>query len=121
MSNYQAFETLREHKARLHGSVLLGTGVELAAWSNCNDRVTQESADHHTLSLYVADGYECYQQVPGGWRNGGGPDRFCIMPRQYASTGMCAAICRSCTCIAPTGICGSWRSRHGIAARRRST
>ena len=45
MSNYQAFETLREHKARLHGSVLLGTGVELAAWSNCNDRVTQESAD----------------------------------------------------------------------------
>ena len=86
MSNYQAFETLREHKARLHGSVLLGTGVELAAWSNCNDRVTQESADHHTLSLYVADGYECYQQVPGGWRNGGGPDRFCIMPRQYAST-----------------------------------
>ena len=61
------------------------------AWSwppgpNCNDRVTQESADHHTLSLYVADGYECYQQVPGGWRNGGGPDRFCIMPRQYAST-----------------------------------
>ena len=44
MSNYQAFETLREHKARLHGSVLLGTGVELAARSNCNDRVTQESA-----------------------------------------------------------------------------
>ena len=66
MSNYQAFETLREHKARLHGSVLLGTGVELAAWSNCNDRVTQESADHHTLSLYVADGYECYQHGPTG-------------------------------------------------------
>ncbi|CAI1523492.1 helix-turn-helix domain-containing protein [Serratia proteamaculans] len=86
MSSYKAFETLREHNARLHNSVQLGSGVELAAWSNCNDRITQESADHHTLSLYVADGYECYQKVPGGWKNGGGPDRFCIMPRQYEST-----------------------------------
>ncbi|AEF45421.1 transcriptional regulator, AraC family [Serratia sp. AS12] len=86
MSRYKAFETLREHKARLHGSVQLGSGVELAAWSNRDDRITQESADHHTLSLYVADGYECYQKVPGGWKNGGGPDRFCIMPRQYEST-----------------------------------
>ncbi|EFE94790.1 helix-turn-helix domain-containing protein [Serratia odorifera] len=86
MSKYQAFETLRQHKARLHQHLLLGSGVELAAWSNCDDRITQESADHHTLSLYVADGYECYQKVPGGWRNGGGPDRFCIMPRQYEST-----------------------------------
>ncbi len=60
--------------------------MQLAAWSNCNDRITQESADHHTLSLYVADGYECYQKVPGGWQNGGGPDRFCIMPRHYEST-----------------------------------
>ena len=86
MSRYKAFETLREHKAQLHNSVQLGSGVELAAWSNRNDRITQESADHHTLSLYVADGYECYQKVPGGWKNGGGPDRFCIMPRQYEST-----------------------------------
>jgi AraC family transcriptional regulator len=83
---YLAFETLRQHKARLHNSVQLGSGVQLAAWSNCNDRITQESADHHTLSLYVADGYECYQKVPGGWQNGGGPDRFCVMPRQYEST-----------------------------------
>jgi AraC family transcriptional regulator len=83
---YLAFETLHQHKARLHNSVQLGSGVQLAAWSNCNDRITQESADHHTLSLYVADGYECYQKVPGGWQNGGGPDRFCVMPRQYEST-----------------------------------
>lgn len=86
MSRYKAFETLREHKAQLHNSVQLGSGVELAAWSNRDDCITQESADHHTLSLYVADGYECYQKVPGGWKNGGGPDRFCIMPRQYEST-----------------------------------
>lgn len=86
MSRYKAFETLREHNAQLHNNVQLGSGVEIAAWSNRNDRITQESADHHTLSLYVADGYECYQKVPGGWKNGGGPDRFCIMPRQYEST-----------------------------------
>ncbi|KEY57407.1 AraC family transcriptional regulator [Serratia sp. DD3] len=83
---YQAFETLRRHRAQLHNSVQLGSGVQLAAWSNRNDCVTQESADHHTLSLYVADGYECYQKVLGGWQNGGGPDHFCIMPRQYEST-----------------------------------
>lgn len=84
--SYLAFETLHKHKARLHNSVQLGSGVQLAAWSNSHDRITQESADHHTLSLYIADGYECYQKVPGGWQNGGGPDRFCIMPRQYEST-----------------------------------
>ncbi|MHC5174409.1 AraC family transcriptional regulator [Serratia rhizosphaerae] len=86
MSAYKAFTTLQEHKARLHHHLHLASGVELAAWSNCDDRITQESADHHTLSLYVADGYECYQKVPDGWRNGGGPDHFCIMPRQYEST-----------------------------------
>ncbi|VEA73627.1 Uncharacterised protein [Serratia rubidaea] len=86
MSAYKAFATLHEHKAQLHHHLRLASGVELAAWSNCDDRITQESADHHTLSLYVADGYECYQKVPGGWRNGGGPDHFCIMPRQYEST-----------------------------------
>jgi len=50
---YQAFETLRKHKAVLHDSVALGSGIQLAAWSNKNDIVTQESPDHHTLSLYV--------------------------------------------------------------------
>lgn len=86
MSSYQAFETLSEHRATLHNNVLLASGVELAAWSNSHDRITQESADHHTLSLYIADGYECYQKTANGWKNGGGPDRFCIMPRQYEST-----------------------------------
>jgi AraC family transcriptional regulator len=86
MSRYKAFNILHQHKAQLHDSVLLGNGVELAAWSNQFDRITQERADHHTLSLYVAEGYECYQKVPGGWRNGGGPDRFCIMPEQYESS-----------------------------------
>ncbi len=37
-------------------------------------------SDHHTLSLYVADGYESYQRrrTAGKWRR---PDRFCLMPK----------------------------------------
>ncbi|WP_077294765.1 helix-turn-helix domain-containing protein [Yersinia proxima] len=86
LERYQAFETLREHKAHLHDCVQLGSGIQLAAWSNRNDCVTQESPDHHTLSLYVADGYECYHKTRAGWKNGGGPDRFCIMPKGSLSS-----------------------------------
>ncbi len=86
VERYQAFETLREHKARLHDCVQLGSGIQLAAWSNRDDCVTQESPDHHTLSLYVADGYECYHKTRAGWKNGGGPDRFCIMPKGSLSS-----------------------------------
>ncbi|CNF42754.1 TPA: helix-turn-helix transcriptional regulator [Yersinia enterocolitica] len=86
LERYQAFETLREHKARLHDCVQLGSGIQLAAWSNRDDCVTQENPDHHTLSLYVADGYECYHKTRAGWKNGGGPDRFCIMPKGSLSS-----------------------------------
>lgn len=85
MSSYATFENLKQHNATLHDSVRLGSGVELAAWSNKHDRITQQS-DHHTLSLYIADGYECYQKTPQGWRNGGGPDHFCLMPKDSQFT-----------------------------------
>ncbi|CNE66723.1 AraC family transcriptional regulator [Yersinia rohdei] len=86
LQRYQAFETLRTHKAHLHDSVQLGSGIQLAAWSNRDDCVTQENPDHHTLSLYIADGYECYHKTRAGWKNGGGPDRFCIMPKHSVSS-----------------------------------
>lgn len=79
-AHYQAIDTLSQHKARLHDSVRLGSGIQLASWSNRDDRIEQQY-DHHTLSLYVADGYETYLKTPAGWRNGGGPDRFCLMPK----------------------------------------
>ncbi|WP_245929994.1 helix-turn-helix domain-containing protein [Mangrovibacter plantisponsor] len=82
---YHAFENLRQHKAVLHDSVQLNSGVQLASWSNKHDTITQMS-DHHTLSLYVADGYETYHKTRQGWKNGGGPDRFCLMPEQSEST-----------------------------------
>ncbi|CNE40190.1 helix-turn-helix domain-containing protein [Yersinia nurmii] len=84
--NYQAFDTLRGHKAQLQNSVRLGSGIQLAAWTNSQDCVTLDNPDHHTLSLYVADGYECYHKTAGGWKNGGGPDRFCIMPKDSYSS-----------------------------------
>lgn len=85
MSSYRAFEHMQQHKATLHDEVRLGSGIQLAAWSNKHDRLTLQN-DHHTLSLYIADGYECYQKTPHGWRNGGGPDRFCLMPKDSLFT-----------------------------------
>jgi AraC family transcriptional regulator len=82
---YGTFETLQQQNAVLRGTVELNSGIQLAAWYNHLDRITVRS-DHHTLSLYVADGYESYQKTPHGWKNGGGPDRFCLMPKGDEST-----------------------------------
>ena len=82
---YGAFENLRKHKAVLHNAVALNSGIQLAAWSNKRDTITQY-CDHHTLSLYIADGYESYHKTSAGWKNGGGPDRFCLMPKESEST-----------------------------------
>ena len=82
---YGAFENLRKHKAVLHNAVALNSGIQLAAWSNKRDTITQY-CDHHTLSLYIADGYESYHKTSAGWKNGGGPDRFCLMPKESESS-----------------------------------
>lgn len=82
---YGTFETLRRQNAVLRETVELNSGIQLAAWYNNLDTVTVRS-NHHTLSLYVADGYESYQKTPQGWKNGGGPDRFCLMPKGAEST-----------------------------------
>jgi AraC family transcriptional regulator len=34
----------------------------------------------------VADGYESYHKTSAGWKNGGGPDRFCLMPKESESS-----------------------------------
>ncbi|MDF7760522.1 AraC family transcriptional regulator [Kosakonia cowanii] len=81
---YDAFENLRKHNAVLHNSVALHDGIQLAAWSNKRDTITQY-CNHHTLSLYIADGYESYHKTASGWKNGGGPDRFCLMPKESES------------------------------------
>lgn len=82
---YQAFENLRQHRTRLQGSVRLGSGIQLAAWRNDFDCVTQCS-DHHTLSLYTEAGFDTWHKTPSGWKGGGAPDRFCLMPENSEST-----------------------------------
>jgi AraC family transcriptional regulator len=36
--------------------------------------------------MYVTEGYETYQKTASGWKNGGGPDRFCLMPEDSETT-----------------------------------
>ncbi|NIE70768.1 AraC family transcriptional regulator [Pantoea sp. ICBG 1758] len=85
MSDYQTFTMLKNRKAQLRDSVPLSGGIRLAAWFNSGDRVTNHS-DHHTLSLYIEEGYDTWHKTAHGWRNGGAPDRFCLMPSGMEST-----------------------------------
>ena len=81
---YDTFETLRQQNAVLRETVALNTGIQLAAWYNKHDTITVKS-NHHTLSLYVADGYESYQNAGWleKWRWAGS---FCLMPEESEST-----------------------------------
>ncbi|WP_035373018.1 helix-turn-helix domain-containing protein [Acinetobacter gerneri] len=83
--NYQTIQQLQQHKAQLIDTTILGSHMQLAAWKNQHDLVSVCS-NHHTLSLYVEGGYESYRKTPLGWRNGGAPDRFCLMPKGQEST-----------------------------------
>ena len=58
---YQTLEQLQQSKAKLHETVVLDENMQLAFWSNQQDRV-RVCSDHHTLSLYIQDGYESYQK-----------------------------------------------------------
>lgn len=60
---YQTLEQLQQSKAKLHETVVLDENMQLAFWSNQQDRVSVCS-DHHTLSLYIQDGYEKLSKNP---------------------------------------------------------
>ena len=95
--SYDAFEKLSQHNAVLHESVELRSGVQLAAWSNKRDTITQY-CDHHTLSLYVADGYESCCQ------------------KRVNLPGISATTSRSCIFTALTRICVKSGKKSGIKA-----
>lgn len=82
---YKTIEQLQLHKTQLLDTVQMGSGMQMAAWSNANDTVSVCS-NHHTLSLYIKGGYESYRKTKSGWRNGGAPDRFCLLPEGQEST-----------------------------------
>lgn len=81
---YQTLEQLQQSKAKLHETVVLDENMQLAFWSNQQDRVSVCS-DHHTLSLYIQDGYESYQKHlrAGKWR---WTRTFCLLPEHQEST-----------------------------------
>ena len=81
---YQTRQQLEQTHAVLHDSVSLSSGMQLAQWSNQRDHVAVCS-DHHTLSLYVHEGYESYHKTGRGWKNGGAPGKFCLMPKHQHS------------------------------------
>lgn len=82
---YQTISQLQQHKTQLMDTIQIGSGMQMAVWNNHHDRV-RVCSDHHTLSLYIQDGYESYRKTHSGWKNGGGPDRFCLMPEGQDST-----------------------------------
>ena len=82
---YKTIEQLQQHKAQLLDTVKLDSHMQMAVWYNQRDRVSVCS-NHHTLSLYTQGGYESYRQTKSGWKNGGAPDRFCLMPKDQEST-----------------------------------
>ena len=63
---FAVFDSLRQHNTRLLDNAYLANGTGLAAWYNERDLIALENADHHTLSLYTADGYQSY--FSASWR-----------------------------------------------------
>lgn len=86
MYMYEAIQVLSEHKAKLEKSVTLNNDTQLVIWQNSHDRVTFENTRHHTFSMYIDDGFESYHKRTDGWFNGGGPGRFCLLPKESIST-----------------------------------
>lgn len=82
---YRAISQLLKHHAVLHDSILLASGLQLAAWSNRHAEVDIVH-DHPVLSLYIRGGRDTLYKSPGGWRGGGAPGRFCLLPQDWPSS-----------------------------------
>ncbi|KUJ00104.1 AraC family transcriptional regulator [Vibrio sp. MEBiC08052] len=82
---YQMIECLQNHKAQRLDSTVLENGTGVTSWTNQYAMIDVNAPDHHTLSLYIKDGYQSFLKTPHGWRNGGKPDRLCLMPKDYSS------------------------------------
>ncbi len=109
---YQTLEQLQQSKAKLHETVVLDENMQLAFWSNQQDRVSVCS-DHHTLSLYIQDGYESYQKTPAGWKNGGGRVVFAYCLNIRSRLGISEVGLNSFTCIILTNICVMLPKKYG--------
>lgn len=113
---YQTLEQLQQSKAKLHETVVLDENMQLAFWSNQQDRVSVCS-DHHTLSLYIQDGYESYQKTPAGWKMAVDPDVFAYCPSIRSRLGTYVVGLNLSTCITPINICVMLLKKYGTKSR----
>ncbi|WP_283150012.1 helix-turn-helix transcriptional regulator [Silvimonas soli] len=80
---HNVFATLSRSRAALERSGSLGDGMAVAQWNNHNDATTYRGPGHHTLSLYLAGGYQTWRRDrPGIY---GAPGKLCLLPDEHES------------------------------------
>ncbi len=113
---YQTLEQLQQSKAKLHETVVLDENMQLAFWSNQQDRVSVCS-DHHTLSLYIQDGYESYQKHLRAGKMAVDQDVFAYCPSIRSRLGTYVVDLNLSTCTTPTNICVMLLKKYGTKSR----
>lgn len=84
-SSHQVFEVLTATHADLERQALLGDGFQTALWRREQlEDVVYDRPEHHTLSLYLEDGFEVFLQ--GRPEQRGAPGKLCLLPAEQAST-----------------------------------
>ncbi|TDR81485.1 AraC family transcriptional regulator [Paludibacterium purpuratum] len=78
------YEVLSQSRADLEREALLGDGLRAALWrrEQLEDTI-YDRPTHHTLSLYLEDGYDVY--LNGQPSRRGGPGKLCLLPAEHES------------------------------------
>lgn len=76
-------EALARTGARLERSGLVGRGLSLAEWSNCDNHARYDRPNHHTLSIYLDGGEKVVRE--DRQLSGGAPDKLCLLPAGHES------------------------------------
>jgi len=80
----QVFDVLSASHANLQREALLGDGFHAALWLREQlEDVAYEHPDHHTLSLYLEDGFDVF--IQGRPEQRGGPGKLCLLPADHQS------------------------------------
>ena len=74
------FDVLSHCHASLERSVALGDDLLLAQWSNRDSTPSYHAPGHHTVSVYLAGGFDTY--LAGRPSQRGAPGRVCVMPAE---------------------------------------
>ncbi|GGP26648.1 helix-turn-helix domain-containing protein [Silvimonas amylolytica] len=77
------FTTLTHSRAALERAGDLGDGMAVARWHNQDDATNYRGPGHHTVSLYLAGGYQTWRRDKPGVH--GAPGRLCVLPDEHES------------------------------------